>query len=112
MRGTLREKPEEKADAEISGEVSASLDMTEGEVDMTKGCAQSGIEISPAREYWRSSIIETPVRESFIRSTSTLQLASAHGITLSAGPASYGNQSAAAAPEVVCWPICSAKIAV
>src|SRR5438477_120456 len=72
MRGTLREKPEENAHAEISRDVSASLEMTKGEVDMTKGCAQSGIEISPAREYWRSSIIETPVRESFIRSTSTL----------------------------------------
>src|SRR4029434_7249729 len=33
-------------------------------------------------------------------------------MTLSAGSASYGNQSAAAAPEVVCWPISLAKIAV
>src|SRR4029453_6482824 len=33
-------------------------------------------------------------------------------MTLSAGSASYGNQSAAAAPEVVCWPISLEKIAV
>src|SRR6476659_8045584 len=31
-------------------------------------------------------------------------------ITLSAGSASYGNQTAAAAPEVVFWPVSSAKI--
>src|SRR5947207_3357616 len=33
-------------------------------------------------------------------------------MTLSAGSASYGNQSAPAAPEVVCCPICAAKIEV
>src|SRR4029077_1891231 len=37
---------------------------------------------------------------------------SAHAITLSAGSASYENQSAAAAPDVVRCPISPAKIAV
>src|SRR6266536_2366440 len=31
-------------------------------------------------------------------------------MTLSTGSASYGNQTAAAAPEVVSWPVSSAKI--
>src|SRR5436190_10589176 len=33
-------------------------------------------------------------------------------MTLASGSASYGNQSAAAAPEVVCWPVSLAKMAV
>src|SRR5213082_3354175 len=68
--------------------------------------------MSRVLENWRNSIIETPLREFLVRSTSTLYVWSAHAITFSAGSASYGNQSAAAAPEVVCWSVSFAKIAV
>ena len=72
IKGTLMAKPEENADSEIIRDVSTSLDMTGRSVEMTKGPAQSGIWISLMRQYWRSSIIETPLRESFTRATSIL----------------------------------------
>src|SRR5437588_3914007 len=72
--------------------------------------AQSGMGIVPVRVNWRISIIETPVSESRERSRNHSYVVSAQGMIFSAGSVSYGNQTAAAAADVVCWLVSSAKM--
>src|SRR5438874_8755420 len=110
MRGTMRAKPLENGSFLVPWrDPSTSLGMTEAG-RAPKFFAQSGIAISPVRVNWRSSSMETPLCESRASSRNRSLVISDQGMTLSAGSASYGNQTAAAAAEVVCWPISSAKI--
>src|ERR1700759_5541330 len=73
---------------------------------------QSGIANSPTREKQRSSIMETPLCGVPLNLRRISKVSSDQGMTRSNGSASYGNQIAAAAPEVVRCPIFSAKICV
>jgi hypothetical protein len=59
----------------------------------------------------RNSIIDTPVSLSPASSSRRPYVTSAHDTTLSSGKQSYGNQIAAAAPEVVAVPAAAATMA-
>src|SRR5438045_9477186 len=88
---------------------STSLGMTEmGRAP--RFLAQSGIGIKPTRVNCQISSIETPLRESRTSPRNCSYVISDQGMTLSAGSGSYGNQTAAAAPEVGFWRVWSAQI--